>query len=244
MPTNHLQNTLLRTINFAKSIKQLRLLTGVGGVANEPAFSIGDDIRSIILSPPFAWSWNRKDVAIAVTEVLGQDYTESIADFGWIEKAVIDDGNGKIKELTVKNAHALAPTSVKEQPASICVYEDDNEGGITFRVAPAPPTSYTLTVIYQKAPPIFASTSDDWDPIPDRFSYLYNTGFIAKAYEKTNDPRFLPTFSLFMRLLVSANGGLSETDVNLFLEGQLNPMWANTASLQQQGFGAASGQRR
>jgi hypothetical protein len=236
MPTNHLQNTLDRTITYAKSIKQLRPLLGVGGAVNEPAFSMADDVRSLILSPPFAWSWNRADTPISVTAATGQDYTVTIADFGWIEKAVLDDGNSNVKELVIKTS--LAPTDIQERPSSISVYTDDNAGSITFRLFPSPPTSYTLTVIYQKAPPLFVSTTDSWSPIPDRFSYLYNAGFIAKVYERTRDDRFLPSLTSFLRMLVSANGGLDETQVNIFLEGQVDPPWSNSANLQRQGFNA------
>jgi hypothetical protein len=236
MPTNHLQNTLDRTITYAKSIKQLRPLTGIGGANNEPAFSIADDIRSLILSPPFAWSWNRSEATANVTVAGGQDYAVTIADFGWIEKAVLEDSSGKSKELTVKTV--LAATTTQQRPESICAYEDDNAGAITFRLFPSPSDTYTLTVIYQKSPPLFAATTDNWTPIPDRYSYLYNAGFIAKVYERTRDGRYLPAFASFLRMLVSANGGLSEAQVNLFLEGQIDLGWANTPSLQRQGYTA------
>lgn len=55
----------------------------------ELAFRAGDFVRQFILSPPFAWRWNR-GFAEPIQTVIGQtDYTISVSDFGWLEKAYI-----------------------------------------------------------------------------------------------------------------------------------------------------------
>ena len=273
------------------------------------AYSLGDEVRQFILSPPFVWRWNRAE-ALPITCIAGQsDYTVNIPDFGFIERAWIafppQGGNsmniltatrtGNVvtlqvggnpvqygfgggqtitvanvtdgtfngyqafqitnltantisyaqtgsnttttggvvinynstsqnpqltKELTVSNS--LAKETVLGQPGFISVVEDDNNGNVTFRLMMIPDQNYSLYVIYQKAAPSFGATTDTWAPIPDYMAYIFNKGFLAKAYEYKGDERFAYTWQEFMKLLVSANEGLSETQKNIFLEGKLN----------------------
>jgi hypothetical protein len=94
---------------------------------------------------------------------------------------------------------------------------DNNAGSITFRLSPVPDKVYTVTITSQNAPPNFANLTDTWSPLPDYLSYLYMQGFMAKSYEYFVDERFGSTMSLFVKQLVAANGGLDQTQVNLFL---------------------------
>jgi len=119
------------------------------------------------------------------------------------------------KELTVRETLSLE--SVLGQPAFISPVFDDNNGNITFRVMPTPDTSYSLNVIYQKAAPTFSSVQDTWNPIPDYFSYLFNLGFLAKTYEYKGDERFAFAHQEFLKQLVAASEGLTETQKNIFL---------------------------
>jgi len=66
-------NTLQRSINVASQFLRLAPLTLVGGISNEPAFSFGDYVRQLILSPPFAWRWNRSQTAFLAQQGV-QDY--------------------------------------------------------------------------------------------------------------------------------------------------------------------------
>jgi hypothetical protein len=272
---------LSRTTNLASLAIGQRPLTGVGGFANEPALSIGDWVRNFLLSPPFAWRWNRNVIQF-VTEVGVQDYTfaanwlpvhaygqyslvsdslndaqqatnagvsgastpawssvtgqtttdgsiiwvhtggegmaNGLADFGWIEIASVNDGN-IIFEMEV--ALELGTTLVQELPTKIAARLDDGTGSISFRLFPAPLTIYTVNVSYQRACPTFAALTDFWYPIPDFFSYLYNTGFLAKTYEYAGDEKFAATMQLFIRQIVAANEGLTATQKDLALDHAL-----------------------
>jgi hypothetical protein len=53
------------------------------------AFSIADDVRQFILSPPFSWRWNRGVVSPITCQPGQTDYQVNLPDFGWIEKAWI-----------------------------------------------------------------------------------------------------------------------------------------------------------
>src|SRR6185312_11157257 len=69
---------------------------------NDPAFTIADWVRGFILSPPFAWRWNRATVSPITVSSGAQDYTVNLPNFGWLEQAVIVDTS-----LTPNQAHQL-----------------------------------------------------------------------------------------------------------------------------------------
>src|SRR6185312_12577042 len=84
---------LQRTVTLASSFARYAPLTMS---ANDPALSNADWVRQLVLNPPFAWNWNRYEVP-SIQTLFGQtDYTVSVANFGWIEKAVLfypENGN-------------------------------------------------------------------------------------------------------------------------------------------------------
>lgn len=212
---------LSRTIALAQQFVRNAPLTFTGPTDNDPALSNADWVRQFILSPPFAWRWNR--VETDITCVIGQtDYTVSLANFGWIEKAIITLGPNGFQTTELEVVINLAPETNPNLPTRISAQLDDDAGNITFRVSPAPDAAYTLTVISQKAPLLFGTTADQWLPIPDYLSYIFNTGFQAKTYEYLGDPRFTPIMQLFLQQTVSANGGLSESQKNIFLSDRIN----------------------
>jgi len=204
-------------------------LTGVGGDPTEPAMSIGDWVRNFILQPPFAWRWNRATTTIAVTQAAGQDYSVALSNFGWLESATINDGRGapdSIQQMEVQLN--LSEDLSGSGPRFIAARLDDDSGNITFRLHPSPEANYTVIVTYQKASPTFAALADTWAPIPDYMSNIYSLGFLAKAYEYFDDPRFGFTFQMFLRQLVSASEGLDESKKNIFMS-----MFLDGAAQQQ-----------
>lgn len=211
--------TLQRTINFAQTFSSLQPLTGVGGFTNEPAFSIGDWVRQFILAPPFAWRFNRLTTTISINNTT-QDYPQGgLSAFGWIEKASITDGGTLMKELEISNT--LQVDGTQNEPTHLSVFKDNGAGTITFRVFPNPDKNYTMYITYQQSAPIFANLTDTWSPIPDYYSYLYNQGFLAKVYEKSGDERFPITMTTFFKQVVAANSGLSESQINLFMDDKI-----------------------
>lgn len=56
------------------------------GTANEPAITSANLILQTIIGPPFTWNWNRANASF-LTTVGVQDYVQTLATFGFIEKA-------------------------------------------------------------------------------------------------------------------------------------------------------------
>lgn len=210
--------TLQNAINFSQAFCQLRPLVGVGGVTNEPALTIGNLVKQFILGAPFAWRWNRASVSF--TTVAGtQDYSQAVADLGWLEKASVKDANGNEFEIDLKLV--LSKSSEQAQPQHIAAQLDDNANNITFRLSPVPDAVYTVTLSYQKKATLFTATTGNWAPIPDELSYLYMKGFLATSLELADDPRAAFETQLFLRQVIAANAGLKDSEKNIFLEGRL-----------------------
>ena len=143
-------NTIKGTINWCLAFILARPSLGVAGIYQEPAITLANLLMSTILGPPFAWQWNRATTTFNATLLLGTDYSVSITDFGWLERATVTDANGAATEIAVVTS--MAADSETALPFQICPVLDDNAGNITFRLLPAPDASYTVTLTYQKAP--------------------------------------------------------------------------------------------
>lgn len=294
--------TLQNSVNFASIYTRLNPLVGVGGVVGEPAITIGNIVRGMILGPPFAWRWNRASTAFLAT-IGVQDYTltawqaltgiaanrifldangnqqattvggitggtiptwntalngtttdgsvtwvnqgsisnlssvTSFTSLGWLEKAVAIDKSGNAHELTIQLNSAQNGT--QNQPFILSpIVEDPANGRVTFRIQPPPDQNYTIYLIYQQASPTFVALTDTWSPIPDYFSYLYTQGFLSKTYEYLSDERYGSATQMFVKFLVAANEGLTESQVNIFLAERMN-----SARQQQDTIGTAQSAR-
>jgi hypothetical protein len=208
---------LSSTITWAIAFIRNQPVTANTG--NEPAITSANITKQTILGPPFIWSWNRVTNSATSTVAGTQDYTVSLADFGFLEKATVTDPLGTVTELEWKQALSAEAGGLtnRARPTYLSTQTDDGAGNIGFRLMPVPDAVYTLTVIYQKQPVPFATTTDTWAPIPDRFSYIYSRGFLAFAMEAAQDARFSVEHTRFMATLVSASEGLSEMQKNIFL---------------------------
>jgi len=210
--------TLERTvIHVQRFIRNAPLTTINDG---DPAFLSADWVRQFILAPPFAWRWNRAYVSPVTCAIGVSDYLVNLPDFGWLEKAwlnfpMVNNQPGHSVELKVELV--VAGDNLNNQPTTITANLDDDNGNITFRLFPPPDTPYTLNIIYQKAAPKFSAMSQTWNPVPDYLSYLYTQGFKALAYEWFDDERYPFTMQQFLRQVVAANDGLTETEKSLFL---------------------------
>lgn len=219
---------LQRTINRTSQFLRLQPLLFQKNTANDPAFSNADWVKQLILSPPFAWRWNRTAATFTdptFVTIIGQtDYVVNLPTFGWIEKAVAyEPVNGYLThELQV--GLIFGADAQTNQPARISAQFDDGEGNITFRIFPAPDQVYNIVVEYQNSASLFTSVDQTWEPIPDYLSFIYNSGFDAKGYEYTNDPRYMTTMQLFLQQLVDSSENLSQTQKNLWIEDKLNSL--------------------
>lgn len=228
---------LQRTINLAQQFQRLAPLTFTANTDHDPAFSNADWVMQTILSPSLGgWRWNRVGYTPSsptFTTVRGQsDYAVAISNFGWLEKAVAYNPTDGTACYELQVELVKGEDTLPNQPARIAAQYDDGAGNITFRIFPAPDDVYDIAITYQKAAPLFTSLTQTWAPIPDYLSYLYNEGFQAKAFEYSNDPRFLTSMQVFMTDLASESQGLSQSQKNIWLADRLNTM-RQTAAVQQ-----------
>lgn len=217
--------TLGQSVNYVQRFIRNSPLTFTNN--GDPAFNSANWVINFMLSPPFAWRWNRGYVSPITCQKGQQDYQVNIPDFGYIEKATIAfpvTAGQPAKSLELPNDMVLGAETLENQPANITAQLDDDNGNITFRLLPPPDSGYTLNIIYQKAAPKFTSLQQTWSPIPDYMSHIYHQGFKAIAYEYMGDERFGFSIELFLQQLVAANTGLSETAKNIFLQQRMNTL--------------------
>jgi hypothetical protein len=126
----------------------------------------------------------------------------------------------------------IAGETLPNQPTRIAAVLDDASGNITFRLFPAPDRPYNIVVEFQNSAQLFSSLSQTWNPIPDYLSYIYNQGFIGRAYEYMSDPRFGPALQIFYTQLADLAEGLDTSQKNLWLADKLNSMRQTMAAQQ------------
>lgn len=219
---------LQRTVNLAQSYLRYAPLTFATDSSNNLAYSNADWVMQTILAPPFAWRWNRAAGTVSdptfVTKVGVTDYSVALANFGWIEKAVAYNVADGTAAYELKVDLVLGSETTSNQPTRIVAQYDDDNGNITFRMFPAPDAEYNVVVDYQKSASNFSSLTQAWSPIPDYMSYVYNLGFIAKAFDYAADPRFGPEMQMFYQALAAVSEGLSSTQRNIWLQDRLNSL--------------------
>lgn len=229
--------TLGRVVEYTRRFINRAPLIFPGSNNIDPAASFGDWVRGFILSPPFAWRWNRGGAT--VTCVAGtQDYSINAPNFGWLEHASITDPTdtqndpSPLPNYTLNIVLDAFESSVVQQPTQVCAQGEDNNGNISIRLFPVPDKPYILNLTWQNAAPVFKTINDSWAPIPDYLYYLVQTGYLAKAYEYMGDERFAATIQLFARQLAALNGGLNDSQVDVVLLDQITSQRTLQADLQ------------
>lgn len=136
-------NTLQGTVNWASAFIQGTPLFVWSG--SEPAVSIASMVRNSILNAPMTWSWNRKEDSSTTTVIGQQDYTVSLTDFGFLEKATLTPsaaitnvvGTGTTATMTAANIFQVGDTVV------ITALTHTAFNG-TFKVTAATSTSFSF----------------------------------------------------------------------------------------------------
>lgn len=149
-------NTLFSTINFSQPFIQYSPLNA--GVGQEPAVTTASMIRNSIMTAPMTWTWNRKEDSSVTTKPGVQDYTANLTDFGFLEKASLDDGAGNIFEVKyIYNTSALSKTSTSatQRPEHLAVISQVPGVSINLRFMGVPGKAYKVTLTYQMFPPQF-----------------------------------------------------------------------------------------
>jgi hypothetical protein len=140
--------------------------------------------------------------------------------FGWIENASLKEQDPNTCQLEWRQISPkidLALDSGAGRPSFISGEFDDANGNVTFRLMPAPDKAYPISITIQQKPPIMDGLESTWSPIPDEYSRLYNWGFLSLIYMFADDPRFVAANQKFIANLLSTAGGLTETEMNIWL---------------------------
>jgi hypothetical protein len=212
------------TINIQSTINHtaplLKFMPNNVGPTQEPALTNANIVLATILGPPFRWRWNRK-VATFNTTANVQDYVVVVSDFGFIEKAEVNDNLGNadsIHELSMVKL-LLSKDASKGRPEAIAAQLDDGAGNITFRLQPGKPGAiFTITITYQARPALITSVASFWNPIPDEYVHVFDSGFLAHSLKFRDDSRFQTELQRFAGHLLAVSEGLSEVEKNLFLD--------------------------
>ena len=232
---------IIDTVNWARPfLKNMDL--AVSPVL-QPAIDNANHVMQIMLSPPFAWPWNRKSIRILPADFVAG--TQDIAivttgigflpDLGYLELVSIDGGDAGSSTGQLGIETSLASSSITEaqqkgRPEKICVLFDDNDGNVTFRVRPPSDAAYSMEIIYQKKPPIIVDLGAPWAPIPDEFAYIYDSGFLALGLADQGDGLFQYFNQQFISHLLARAQGLTELQKNIFLADWLRATQQSSAA--------------
>lgn len=211
--------TLLRSLEWCKRFVFNRQLSI--GDFKEPFLTSANIVYQTILSPPFVWRWNRQ--VITFSTIAGtQDYAEA-CNFGYIENASVQDtATGSTGWIEMTPKIDLALNTQQSRPEFIAGQLDDGNGNITFRLMPVPDKVYPASVTLQQKPALLTSLNQTWAPIPDEFSFIYQTGLLSWMYSFADDPRAPAARQQFISHLLGASEGLTATQVNIFLSNFQN----------------------
>jgi hypothetical protein len=212
----------------------------------EPAITAGNLTKQTMLGPPFKWNWNRSEFHIDLdpTETAwGQDYLLLLPDFHFMEKLWLTDTAGKVTEIT-NIASSLSAESAVKRPSSAAMNTQDDEGNVTLRLNARPDEAYKIDGTYQRAPVLMTSLANQWKPIPDHLSYIYDWGFLGFCSLLTKDARAPIFLSKFASHLLGSQDGLTAQQRNIFLGNFLdlmNQSARESMATQQGAMGRANG---
>lgn len=208
--------TLNQSIAWAQSFVQFSPLTA--GTGNEPALSTANMVQNTVMNAPFTWPWNRNQNSATSTVQGTQDYTFSLTDFNFLEKASLTDANNKIWEIKdVYNTQALTISSEQARPNAACISSLTQGTSFSLRFMAVPNAVYTVNLVYQKLPTPFSTPSGNWS-IPDTYIDIYNNLFLGEMFALADDARSTQYRQRGIAALLSKAEGLSEMDRNLFLD--------------------------
>jgi len=202
--------TLQSVVDWARTFTKLIPIVGVGGFSNEPALSICNNVIQEILAPPFNWKWNRVELATFLTVDDTQDYSQTVADVGWVESCEREDNASTSTPKPIYEVEVvqdLPREFLQGKPEKICKLKETSTTA-TFRVWPMSDTTiWKLYVTYQAKPPIKTTLgTTTWTPIPDELGYVIRQGFLAMALAHADDQRASQEYTKFQRMIQKALG--------------------------------------
>jgi len=221
--------TLQDVIRWASTHIKLQPITGVGGFQQEPALSICNDVLQTILSAPFNWKFNRREISLDTTAVEGyvQDYDLTATDIGWLEGASrvrLNTSQLPPPTYDIEVEQDLRATDAVGEPEQVSFFNETDAGArIRLNPIPAPEVPYRIDLVYQGKAPIKYGVQETWAPIPDELGYVYRQGFLASAYRAVDDPRADREYLKFIEMIRKAVGlkDMESTSATMYPAGGL-----------------------
>ncbi|VVB52828.1 Uncharacterised protein [uncultured archaeon] len=212
-------NLLSDTINYI--LPFCRYQSASVGTNLMPIIGIANIVRNVILAAPMVWDFNRAESTATTLTATQQDYTLTLSDFGYLEKASVQDPvNSTWYEIPdIRNNSALAKSTTTTRPQ---VVSTQNGTGPVLRFSAVPDKNYPLSVVYQKSAVQFAATSDAWAPIPDTMSDVYNNMVLGYYMDSCQDPRASQYILRGIAGLLARQSGLSDMDKAIFAQSYMN----------------------
>jgi hypothetical protein len=202
--------TVQATVNWSKAFLEQQPVE-INGM--EPALGSANLVLQTMLGPPFTWPWNRSVITYSTS---AQDYQQAgLNDFGFLEEGTVQGPDNKPWGVAVKQGLHVDASGARPQWCG--PYIDDGLGNITFRLLPAPGQTYQVVLPYQRRAPSLMSLGTTWSPVPDEKNYICQWGFLALMSLIGNDARFTEYNQKFITALLSAHGGLTDMERNIFL---------------------------
>lgn len=208
----------------------------------EPAMQAANMVKQTVLSPPFRWVWNRSGTVFQMdpnAKEWPQDMLLDLDDFGFLENVWLEDPDGNVKEIEVRQS--LSAESAVQRPASAAAQLVDlDNGNVILRLNAVPDMAYAVGMFYQREPVQVTSLASQWSPLPDSLSYIYDWGFLAMVSMILKDARFPIFWQKFTSHLLGAQDGLTAMQRNIFLGNWLEVLTTQerSQSVTQQGVQA------
>jgi hypothetical protein len=230
------------SINYALTYIQYAPISA--GTNNEPAITIANEIQNMFYGPPFTWPNNRKEDSSTSTVAGTQDYTINLTDFAYLEKVSLTDPNGIVYDVpdiynNLAKGLANATSEKRMRPNSCCVLIVTYGTSVKIRFIGVPDQIYLITLTYQKLiTPMSTLTggTGTWT-IPPQFSDVYNSLFLGEAMAVAGDERANQHRQRGVATLLSKAQGLTELEINAFLE----QYWSRVNYQQAQSLRTAQG---
>lgn len=216
-----MSTTVQNLIDFAQTFIQYSPISV--GTGNQPAIGLANELQNTVMNPPFTWPWNRKEDTSITTTKGTADYTASITDFGFLEKVTLTDGSGntyEIKDVYNNLARVTGSTSQEARPQAACVVKVTYGTSVTIRFIGVPDQAYTVVLTYQKlVAPLTALTGGSGTlVVPDQFVDVFNNLFLGEAMALVDDARANVYRQRGVAALLSKAEGLTQLQINAFLE--------------------------
>lgn len=183
--------TVQNMVDWARVHNELQPFIGLGGLANEPALRIANEVKLAIIKQSYNWEWNRRTMTPFLTVENIWEYPILAPDLGWLEDGYFewnaDTATPKqVRPLEIRKS--LKRPFHKDDPVFVATDVDDN-GQRVIRVSPIPAnTAWMVYLRYQMQPSLITQLTggENQDgtfyPIPDDMGHVISQFFLAFCF--------------------------------------------------------------